>query len=45
MNGSVVGSTKDDLAAAFGDALKERIDTTDFVLVESGTRNGQLLRE
>lgn len=45
VNGSVVGSTKDDLAAAFGDALKERIDTTDFVLVESGTRNGQLLRE
>ena len=45
VNGSVVGSTKEDLAAAFGDALKERIDTTDFVLVESGTRNGQLLRE
>lgn len=43
VNGSVVGSTKEDLAAAFGDALKDRINDTDFVLIEDRSRNGRTL--
>lgn len=44
INGSVVGATKDELVDMFGDALRERIDHKDYVLIDSKSRNGRALR-
>ena len=44
VNGSVVGATKDELAEMFGDALKERINNKDWVMIDANSRNGRTLR-